>query len=65
MTDDRTPPPAQHTPTAYGYCAWHKGHAEGVRLIQAREQGSGPGYSLFACPPCREVHRLVPYADRP
>lgn len=52
-------------PAGFGWCAWHKGHAEGVRLITAHEQGSGPGYNLFACPPCREMHRLVPYADQP
>lgn len=53
--------------TSYGYCAWHKGHTEGVRLIDVHEQGSGPGTgrNLFACAPCREVHRLTPLADRP
>lgn len=52
-------------PTAFGWCAWHKGMAEGVRLIEVIEQGSGRGGDLFACEPCRQIHRLVPYADRP
>ncbi|MGP4089550.1 hypothetical protein [Streptomyces sp. KR55] len=56
-----------NTPTNYGYCAWHKKFAHGVRLIRAVEQGSGPGTfgNLFACGPCREAHHLVPLADRP
>ncbi|MDH6432612.1 hypothetical protein M2158_001089 [Streptomyces sp. SAI-144] len=58
---DATP----NTPTAFGLCHWHKGHAEGIRLIEGIEQGSGPGGNLFACGPCRETHRLVPLADRP
>ena len=57
--------PAVNSPTAYAWCAWHKAFAEGVRLISAHEQGSGPGYNLFACPPCRELYRLTPYADQP
>ena len=54
-----------NTPTAYAWCSWHDGFAEGVRLIDVIEQGSGSGGNLFACEPCREIHRLVPYADRP
>ncbi|GCB49626.1 hypothetical protein [Streptomyces sp. NL15-2K] len=55
-----------HTPTAYGYCCWHGEDAEDVRLIDVLEQGSGGrAPALFACPPCRETHRLVPLADRP
>lgn len=55
------------TPTAYGWCAWHKGASAGIRLIQVTEAGSGPSRAgnLFACGPCRETHRLVPFADRP
>lgn len=53
------------TPGAFGYCAWHKAHAEGVRLIAIHEQGSGPGGSLMACQPCRDVYGLIPLADRP
>ncbi|WP_327342723.1 hypothetical protein [Streptomyces europaeiscabiei] len=65
MEDTRTPVPATHAPTAYGYCSWHKGSAEGIRLVDVHEQGSGSGGSLFACEPCMEAHRLVPFADRP
>lgn len=44
------------SPTSYGYCSWHQGQARGVRLIQATEQGSGPGsmrqpFRLPAVPP--------------
>ncbi|MEU7658709.1 hypothetical protein AB0B60_09530 [Streptomyces lincolnensis] len=52
-------------PSAFGWCAWHKGHAEDLRLIQIHEQGSGAGGNLFACGPCRQAHHLVPLADRP
>lgn len=58
-----TDTPAQ--PTAYGWCAWHDGHARGVRLIQVHEQGSGPGGGAFACHSCRVAYDLVPFADRP
>ncbi|MDH6213796.1 hypothetical protein [Streptomyces pseudovenezuelae] len=55
------------TPTAYGYCSWHKRMSEGVRLIQVTEAGSGPSGAgnLFACGPCRDTYHLVPFADRP
>ncbi|MGY0067193.1 hypothetical protein ACWZEH_10245 [Streptomyces sp. QTS137] len=56
---------AAGTPTSYGFCSWHNRFAAGVRLIDVIEQGSGPGHVHYACPPCREVHGLVPYADRP
>ncbi len=51
--------------TAFGYCHWHQGHAEGIRLIDAIEQGSGSGITHFACAPCRTRYRLIPFADRP
>lgn len=56
-----------NTPTAYAYCAWHKGVTRDVRLIQAEETGSGPGTGRqrFACHPCQITHGLVPLADRP
>ncbi|MEV3907539.1 hypothetical protein [Streptomyces canus] len=54
-----------NTPTGYGWCAWHQGHAQGIRLIQVREQGSGSGGNCFACRPCREAYDLTPLADRP
>ncbi|MFD1659994.1 hypothetical protein ACFSL4_17775 [Streptomyces caeni] len=65
MPENRTPAPAQHTPTAYGWCSWHQGYSGGVRLIQVVEQGSGPGGHVFACASCRELHGLVPFADQP
>jgi hypothetical protein len=58
-------PDSSNTPDAYGWCAWHGEFAFGIRLIHAREQGSGSGGGTFACPPCREEHGLVPFADRP
>lgn len=66
MTEPRTPAPADDrpAPVAYGWCSWHEGHAAGVRLITVHEQGSGPGGGIFACSPCRELHRLVMFADR-
>lgn len=54
-----------NTPRAFGWCSWHNGNAEGVRVIQAIEQGSGPGHAVLACAPCRDRHHLVPLADRP
>lgn len=61
-TETGTP---QNSPRAFGWCAWHRGNAENVRLIDVHEQGSGPGGNLFACEPCREAHHLVPLADLP
>lgn len=55
--------PTTPAPAAYGWCSWHEGYASGIRLIHVHEQGSGPGGGIFACGPCRETHRLVPFAD--
>jgi len=55
----------EDAPVAYGWCAWHQGHASGVRLIEVYEQGSGSGGTVYACGPCRTRHNLVPFADRP
>ncbi|MGY3202663.1 hypothetical protein [Streptomyces sp. TE5632] len=65
MSESTQTEPTQDTPTAYGWCAWHRQHAGGVRLIEVIEQGSGSGGALYACASCREQHRLVPFADRP
>uniref|UniRef100_A0AAU2A1F0 Uncharacterized protein n=1 Tax=Streptomyces sp. NBC_00093 TaxID=2975649 RepID=A0AAU2A1F0_9ACTN len=65
MTKPTHTPETSNTPTAFGYCSWHDGHARGVRLIQAHEQGSGPGGGAFACHSCRIAYDLVPFADRP
>ncbi|MGP4092567.1 hypothetical protein [Streptomyces sp. KR55] len=64
MAEPTHAPQTEDTPRAFGWCAWHKGTADGVRLIDVIEQGSGSGGTLFACGPCREVHGLVPFADR-
>ena len=64
MGDTRTPAPAPNSPVSYGWCAWHGGVAENVRLIDVIEQGSGSGGTQFACPTCRQVHHLIPFADR-
>ncbi|MBZ9638015.1 hypothetical protein [Streptomyces sp. PSKA30] len=65
MTEPTQTQPPTDTPSAYGWCAWHQGHAHGVRLIEVQEQASGPGGNVFACRPCREAYDLVPFADRP
>jgi len=63
-TTQDSPETAPAAPERYGYCHWHSGHAHGIRLIEAIEQGSGPGISYHACPDCIKLHRLVPLVDR-
>lgn len=65
MTERTHTPDTSDSPTAYGYCSWHRASAAGVRLIQVQEQGSGPGGGVFACLPCMEAHGLVAFADQP
>lgn len=67
MADRTGVPPTADISAAYGYCAWHRGHARGVRLVRVFDAGSGPGTSgnLFACLPCRQAYDLTPLADRP
>ncbi|MEU2895234.1 hypothetical protein ABZ690_17880 [Streptomyces sp. NPDC006967] len=65
MNESTQPTAAEDTPTAYAWCAWHREFAGGVRLIEVVEQGSGAGGALYACGPCRQAFRLVPFADRP
>ncbi|MFF9076400.1 hypothetical protein ACF1FX_08270 [Streptomyces sp. NPDC014646] len=48
-----------------GWCHWHKGPSGTATLIEIVEQGSGPGAGVYACAPCREQRRLVPYSDQP
>lgn len=55
----------QEPATGHGWCHWHNGVSDTLRLVQVVEQGSGIGGSLFACAPCRKVHGLTPLADRP
>ena len=57
--------PGTDTPRAFGWCSWHAGYSEGVRLVVVYEQGSGSGGHVFACGPCRKEHGLVPFADQP
>lgn len=64
MAETTHTPDTPNTPSAFGWCAWHQGHASGVRLIQVHEQGSGPGGGSFACRPCRQAYDLVPFADQ-
>ncbi|MFD7711245.1 hypothetical protein [Streptomyces sp. NPDC059786] len=65
--DTHAAAPSDRYDAVFGWCAWHGGHARGVRLIRVEEAGSGPctAGSLYACPPCREKHGLIPLADRP
>lgn len=60
-------PSSEDTDTSgiYAWCAWHRAFTNTARLIQAIEQGSGSGGSLFACASCRDVYHLTPLADRP
>ncbi|MEU9640959.1 hypothetical protein [Streptomyces sp. NPDC048188] len=48
-----------------GWCDWHKDIADGVRVVQVDEQGSGAGGVRRACPPCIDTHGLVPFVERP
>ena len=65
-TETQAKPPEPSSPTGYGWCAWHQAFASGVRLIQVRDAGSGPGSggNAFACNSCRVAYDLVPLADR-
>lgn len=47
-----------------GWCHWHKGPSWTAVLIEIVEQGSGPGAALYACAPCREQRRLIPYGEQ-
>lgn len=51
--------------TGYGWCAWHEGHARGVRLVRIQEQSGNGNGSYFACTPCRQAYDLTPLADQP
>ncbi|MFJ8221393.1 hypothetical protein ACWD7M_34140 [Streptomyces griseus] len=59
-----------HTPAApaeawTGWCDWHEGPSGTAVLISVIEQCSGPGITRYACAPCREQRRLVPYTQQP
>lgn len=55
---------AAQSSTELGWCAWHKGDAEGVRLIHVAYLGPGPDTPVHrsACAPCRWEYNLVPLA---
>ncbi|MGI5443842.1 hypothetical protein ACQEV4_42820 [Streptomyces shenzhenensis] len=61
---DSTPPGTLGT---YGLCHWCRQLADGIRLVQVVEAGSGScsAGNKFACGPCRARHHLVPFADQP
>lgn len=65
VNDCTQPTATEGNPTTYGFCSWHQRFADGVRLIDVIEQGSGSGGTAYACRPCISLHRLVPFADRP
>ncbi|MFJ8795515.1 hypothetical protein [Streptomyces sp. NPDC102462] len=57
---------AQATTSRRGVCSWCKRFTDGIQLIQINDAGSGSATrGLYACGPCREVHHLVPLANRP
>lgn len=60
-TTDRTRTPAG--PMA-GWCDWHEGPSGTAVLVQAIEQGSGPGVNRYACAPCREQRNLIPFSEQ-
>jgi len=63
--DDRTQGTGTDDRASFAYCPWHKGYSDTARLVQLEDQGSAFGArGLFACAPCRQVHGLVPVADR-
>jgi hypothetical protein len=64
VNDSTQTEPGAGTPTGYGFCSWHNRFAAGVRLINVIEQASGSGGAQYACGPCRQVHGLIPFADR-
>jgi len=49
----------------YGFCAWHKAYAYGVRVISLVRKGRGVTFVLYACGSCRDLYGLTPQADRP
>lgn len=62
--EEDTATPEEPQRRAFGWCHWHQGHSEGIRLIDVIEQGSGSGITHFACGPCIRDYRLTPFADR-
>lgn len=51
-----------------GHCSIHRGGIPaGVEavLVDAIEQGSGPGIPVYACRPCVTRHGVVPFGEAP
>ncbi|MFF7982265.1 hypothetical protein ACFZDK_24575 [Streptomyces sp. NPDC007901] len=65
MAETTQPAIPQASLTGVGWCHWHKGLGEDVRVIQVVEVPSGPGAQHSACARCRRLRRLVPFADQP
>lgn len=38
---------------------------DSLTMVGFAEQGSGPGYTYYACPACRRSRRLMPFAEHP
>jgi hypothetical protein len=53
------------TEPSYGWCHWHKGTSGTAVLISVAEGQAGAEYRQYACAPCREQRRLVPYGQNP
>lgn len=63
MSEPTGPPARTDSPRGRtGYCAWCRSYATGTLLVQQPDdQGSAFGVpGLYACDPCREVHKLAP-----
>jgi hypothetical protein len=57
---DETPPQGTSR-----WCSWHEDWSGTAVLVRIIEQGSGPGWGLYACGYCRELHGLTPVAEIP
>lgn len=64
MDESTYPEAGGESPRMVAWCSWCDGVSDTVRLVAFVEQGTGPGGSLYACQPCRDVHGLIPVADR-
>lgn len=50
------------------HCSIHRGDIPAsvtAVLVSAIEQGSGPGIPIYACQPCVDRHKVVPFAELP
>jgi hypothetical protein len=60
-----TDPDRVFTEPSYGWCHWHKGTSGTAVLIGVVEEQNGTEHRQYACAPCREQRRLVPYGQKP